>query len=222
MNKHIKKRHLYLLSVLSGLLLIFGWPSGGFPFFLFVGFVPILFIEEHINNNKINFNKFSFFGYTFLSMVVWNSLTTYWIYFSTAFGAVAAILINALLMSFTLTLFHYSRRILKHNSAYMAFIVFWISFEYLHLHWDLSWPWMNLGNGFANYPSLIQWYEYTGSFGGTLWVLLTNYIIFNTLKLFIKKEKTIRYRVLYAAFCGNIILLPVIISLFIYYTHEDK
>ncbi|NTW32383.1 MAG: apolipoprotein N-acyltransferase, partial [Bacteroidetes bacterium] len=47
-------------------------------------------------------------------------------------------------------------------------------------------------------------------------------IIFKTIKLFIKKEKTIRYRVLYAAFCGNIILLPVIISLFIYYTHEDK
>ena len=222
MNIYLKKKHLILLSTLSGLLLTFGWPANGFPFFLFLGFVPLLFIEDYIYNNKTRFNRFSFFGYTVISMIVWNSLTTYWIYFSTAFGGIAAVLLNTILMSLTLSLFHYSRKVLKHNSAYLVFIIFWISFEYFHLHWDLSWPWMNLGNGFANYPSLIQWYEYTGTFGGTLWILLTNYIIFRTIKLFINKEKTVRYRTFFAAFCSDLILVPVIISLFIYYTHKDK
>ena len=39
---------------------------------------------------------------------------------------------------------------------------------------EINWPWLNLGNGFANDIHIIQWYEYTGSFGGTLWILLCN------------------------------------------------
>jgi len=54
----------------------------------------------------------------------------------------------------------------------------WLSFEKFHLEWDFSWPWLNLGNAFANFPKWIQWYEYTGAFGGSLWVLLTNAIGF--------------------------------------------
>ena len=177
----IKKKYLYLLSLLSGLLLMFGWPANGFPFLLFFGFVPILFIEDYIFNNKNQFNRFSFFWYAIISMIIWNSLTTYWIYYSTAVGVVFAILLNSLFMSVILSLFHYSRTIQKHNSAYVTFIIYWISFEYLHLNWDLTWSWMNLGNGFANHPAWIQWYEYTGCFGGTFWVLLVNFMIFRTI-----------------------------------------
>ena len=218
----IKKKYLYLLSLLSGLLLMFGWPANGFPFLLFFGFVPILFIEDYIFNNKNQFNRFSFFWYAIISMIIWNSLTTYWIYYSTAVGVVFAILLNSLFMSVILSLFHYSRTIQKHNSAYVTFIIYWISFEYLHLNWDLTWSWMNLGNGFANHPAWIQWYEYTGCFGGTFWVLLVNFMIFRTIKLFINKEKTFNYRLLFSAACGDLILIPIIISLFIYYNHVDK
>ncbi|MFA5783215.1 MAG: apolipoprotein N-acyltransferase [Bacteroidales bacterium] len=222
MNSKIKKRYLYFLSILSGLLLTFGWPANGFPLLLFFAFAPLLFIEDYIYNNKDRFNSFSFFGYSFIAMTVWNLLTTYWIYFSTAFGAAAAVLLNALFMSIALSLFHYARTVIKHNSAYITFIIFWISFEYLHLNWDLSWSWMNLGNGFANYASWIQWYEYTGTFGGTLWVLLVNYMIFRAIKMYLNKEKTFKYRSLYAAACGDLILVPVIISVIIYYTYEEK
>ena len=47
-------------------------------------------------------------------------------------------------------------------------------FEYIHLNWQLSWPWLSLGNVFAANPNWVQWYEYTGIAGGTLWVLLVN------------------------------------------------
>ena len=54
--------------------------------------------------------------------------------------------------------------------------------EYLHLNWDLSWPWLTLGNGFANSPNLVQWYEFTGFLGGSLWVLLMNFLLFRLAK----------------------------------------
>lgn len=133
-----------------------------------------------------------------------------------------AVFFNALFMAFALSLFHYSRTVLKHSSAYLTFIIFWISFEYLHLDWDLSWSWMNLGNGFANHPAWIQWYEFTGCFGGALWILLVNYMIFRAIKMFIHKEKTFKHRLYYAAACGDLILIPIIISVIIYYNYENK
>ena len=58
--------------------------------------------------------------------------------------------------------------------GYLSFIVYWISFEYLHINWELTWPWLTLGNGFAQYPSWVQWFEYTGVFGASLWILGLN------------------------------------------------
>jgi len=149
-----------------------------FPLLLFFAFVPLLFIEDYIYSNKQKFAKLGFFWYTYISILLWNILTTYWIFFSTTVGSILAITANALIMAVTLSLFHFVRRVLNHKSAYISFIIFWITFEYLHLNWDLSWSWLNLGNGFANHPAWIQWYEFTGTMGGTLWVLLINYMIF--------------------------------------------
>ncbi|MFH0866296.1 MAG: apolipoprotein N-acyltransferase [Bacteroidota bacterium] len=219
---NLKKRHLYLLTLVSGLLLTFGWPADGFPLFLFFAFVPLLIIEDFIYNHKEKFNRFSFFGYVFLSMLVWNLLTTYWIYFSTVVGVTLAVLLNSLFMALTLSLFHFTRTVLKHNSAYFTFILYWIAFEFLHLNWDLTWSWMNLGNGFANHPAWVQWYEFTGTFGGALWILLVNYLIFHLLKLYISKGKTLRFRLLLTVAAAGLILLPIIISVIIYSVHDDK
>lgn len=218
----LKRRHLYILMLASGLLLTLGWPANGFPLFLFIAFIPLLIIEDHIYNNKEKFGRMSFFGYVFLSMVIWNSFTTYWIYYSTAVGVVLAIVINSLFMSFTLSAFHYSRTVLKHGSAYITFIVYWLAFEWIHQNWDLTWSWLNLGNGFANYPSCIQWYEFTGNFGGTLWILLVNYFIFRFIKIFLEKEKTQRSRFIYAILVLALIVIPLTASFIIYYTHTDK
>ena len=66
--------------------------------------------------------------------------------------------------------------------GYPALILFWISFEYIHLNWELSWPWLTMGNVFATHPGWVQWYEYTGTSGGTLWVLVVNLLFFLLLR----------------------------------------
>ncbi len=68
------------------------------------------------------------------------------------------------------------------NVGYVCFVVFWLTFEYVHLTWQLSWPWLTLGNVFATHPNWVQWYEYTGVSGGSLWVLLSNLFVFLLIK----------------------------------------
>ena len=65
---------------------------------------------------------------------------------------------------------------------------FWLSLEILHLSWELSWPWMNLAHVFANHVNWIQWFEYTGVYGGTFWIITTNGLIFDAIKKFTKRN----------------------------------
>ena len=101
------------------------------------------------------------------------------------------------------------------------FISIWMSFEYLHLNWEFSWPWLNLGNAFSEYPQWIQWYEYTGTFGGTLWVLLVNFGILKMLLLYRQfREKGILFRGILRN--GLLILLPLLVSYIIFWNYEEK
>ncbi len=83
----MKKLHLFLLSLLSGILLSLAWPARGFPGLLFVGLIPLLILEDYIFNHKEKFIKFSVLFYSYPAFVVWNVLTTWWIVNSTGVGA---------------------------------------------------------------------------------------------------------------------------------------
>src|SRR5690606_24794494 len=97
----------------------------------------------------------------------------------------------------------------------------WMSFEKLQLWWQMTWPWFNLGNGFANYPKWIQWYEYTGTFGGTLWILGGNLIMFWLLNRRIESKKT-NYSKQLAVFALLWIGIPIGISYLIFNNYKEK
>jgi apolipoprotein N-acyltransferase len=215
----MKKLHLYILSILSGLILSLGWPMHGFPFLLFFGFVPLFFIIDHIDENRQRFHKYSIFQFAYISFFTWNLLTTWWIWNSTEFGAIMAVLLNSLFMALIFMIFHLSKRtFFKKSGAIYLIIFYWISFEFLHLDWDLSWPWLNLGNAFAMYTPWVQWYEYTGTFGGSLWVLLMNILIYKLIKDFNNKSFR-RWNLSKIAF---VLIVPMVISQIIYHTYEEK
>ncbi|MEJ6754291.1 MAG: apolipoprotein N-acyltransferase, partial [Flavobacteriales bacterium] len=165
------------LSVLSGLILAFSWPETGVFPLIFFALIPLLILEKEISES-VEKTSWKVFGYSFISFFIFNIITTYWVWHATFAGAFAAFVINALLMSFAFVLFHKVKNVLGNKRGYFSLIFLWISMEYLHLHWDLAWPWLTLGNVFAVIPEIVQWYEFTGVLGGSLWVLLLNILFF--------------------------------------------
>ncbi|NCB09508.1 MAG: apolipoprotein N-acyltransferase, partial [Bacteroidia bacterium] len=217
----MKRTTRILLSVVSGLLLSLAWL--GFPgWTLFFAFIPLLVLDRYLVDNKFAFRSVSFWGHSFLAFLIWNGLTTWWIAHATLVGALMAILVNSFLMSLVFWLAHIARRNFTKNLGYIAWIVFWITFEFFHFHWEIEWPWLTLGNGFANQVKMVQWYEFTGTLGGSLWILVMNVLLF---KLFVAiKQKTGSYQSRIGLVAGVLLVLfvPVIYSLFSYSSYTEK
>jgi len=221
----MKRYQLIALSVLSGLVLSAGWPARGFPVLLFIGIVPLLFVEDYLllRRDDHRFSAFSAFLYAFPAFLVWNVLTTWWIYNSTDVGAILAFLLNSTFMSIVFLLFHVTRRSLKNSDrGYIVIIAYWMTFEFIHLRWEISWPWLNLGNGFDGWYKWIQWYEWTGTFGGTLWILAVNILFFKIIKSFIQWRRWTPGLIRSSVLTAGLIILPVIVSLILYSSYHEK
>ncbi len=160
------------------------------------------------------------FGISYLSFFIWNIITTYWLYFSTPFGGTFAILANSLLMSIVFLIYHIVAKRTGFGAAATFLVSIWMVFEKIHLNWDFSWPWLNLGNVFSEYISWVQWYEYTGSFGGTLWIWIVNIAVFKAILQYSEfREKPILYRA--ALKVVLLIGIPLAISFWIYSNYEE-
>jgi len=220
----------FLLSILSGLLLWIAWPPTPYvTFLLFVGLVPMLLLLEEIIQSNSNRKGFLIFWMSFLGFFIWNTLSIYWVYNSVkTIGALVAVPISLvpyslgpLLMSTVCWLYYRLRKVAPLNWSLAGLVCFWIGYEYLHQSWDLAFPWMTLGNGFAISHQWIQWYEYTGVYGGTIWIWLVNiliFLIYQTLKK--QAQKKHRQRLVTAVVLA--ILLPLGLSLFIYYGYKEQ
>jgi apolipoprotein N-acyltransferase len=201
----MKKLHPLLLSSLSGLLLFAAWPVSPLTFLVFIAFIPLLWLERQGIRRK------KFFGWVYLSMLIWNAASTWWIWNATAPGAIGAILANSLLMCLPWLGFHYIKKRMGPNIGYLSLVVFWLSFEYIHLqNWGLSWPWLTLGNVFAAHPNWIQWYEYTGTSGGGLWILIINILLF---RLFPDPANKSPFAVRRALWVLPALVVPLLLSL---------
>lgn len=167
-----------MLSSLSGLLLVAGFPNSPTTFLMFIGFVPLLWIIEEISKSDETNKKRLLMRYSYNAFVIWNIGSTWWVSNAGLIPGLIANFLNAFFMCLPILAYYIIRQRINKNAAYIAFISFWCCWEYLHLNWELSWPWLTLGNAFAQQPNWVQWYEYTGAFGGTIWILLLNILSF--------------------------------------------
>ncbi len=216
-------------ALLSGLLLWLAWPTYGFAGLLFIAFVPLLLSEKRLRDDVKKKTAWRVLAHAYLTFLIWNFATTSWLYYATPFGMWFAVLVNSLLMATVFMVYHLFARKVNQGTAWTFLICLWMAFEYLHLHWDFSWPWLNLGNGFSEYTSWIQWYEYTGTFGGTLWVWLVNiavtYLVFTRLKNVKSNQDGGRFAFAKAKYLKQIgliatmVLLPIVVSVYIQSTY---
>lgn len=202
------------LAILSGLLLALSWPEiGGLTPLIFIAFVPLFFLWDYFQNTLVSASKR--LGLVYLTFLIWNVFTTWWVYFASGWGAIVAILLNSLFMSVVFLIAFWWRKKINSDVGYFVLIPIWLCWEKLHLTWELSWPWLTLGNVFANQTNWIQWYEFIGHLGGSAWVLLVNILLFLCIKHHHWKGK-------YAMGLVLALLLPIIASYIISYTYQER
>ncbi len=170
---------------MSGILFGVCWNSLLPAISLFVAFIPLLFVF-----NVRNWHYSQVFKFGLLSFFVFHLGTVWWLSLSSFFGAIVIALLNSMVMAAVLAFSYRIRQILGLVVGLFFLIISWLSFEYLHYHWELSWPFMNLGNWLGQLTNWIQWYEFTGVLGGTLWVITSNVLLY----LIIKKLGENQYR----------------------------
>ena len=212
----MKKSHKILSALLSGLLLSAAWPTWGIAPIAFIGFVPLLLLEDRFAKGE----KGKLFWLSFLTFLIWNVVTTWWIWNATP-AATAAWVLNSLFMAIVFNVFHLTKKKGCNNAWGNFFLIpYWMAFEQLTYLWAIKWPWLNLGNAFSSRIEWIQWYEYTGVAGGTLWVLAVNILITNII-LFFKSKET---KKLFACIGieAIILLLPIIISTRMYNHYDEQ
>jgi apolipoprotein N-acyltransferase len=215
------KRKLFLLSILSGILLTPAWYPWGSGIFLLFALVPLLFVENELNKNPGEFKRRLSFWIPLVGFATFNILSTWWVKNASFAGLIVAVLLNSTLMSITFYLFSLTRRKLGDGFGYFSLVFYWIAYEYMYLNGEISWTWLNFGNGFANDVRLIQWYEYTGSTGGTLWILLMNIFWYKVLNANLTGKSLKESRTELIIFL-TLLIVPVSYSIFRFYTYEEK
>ena len=216
----MKRFHRLLLSLSTGVLLSLPWL--GFPgWVLFVAFIPLLYLENFFFKYKEGFPPVSLWGHVFLAALIWNVLASWWMTKVSLVGVGAAMIFNAFLMSLVWWAAHSIRRKLSSPLGYISLVVFIISLEYLQFKWDIEWPCLQLGSVLANTVKIIQWYEYTGTFGGTLWILLVNLFLFQLLRN-IQLKSPLKKTVTSSIVLLVLVIVPLIISFQMYSSYKEN
>lgn len=196
-----------LFVLLSGLLLVISFPfSGSFTPLVFIGFVPLLMLrKQHLEAEQKTW-KLGLWNY--FSFLLWNLGTTWWVANASIDGAIFAFTINALLMTLVFGTWSWIHRKINSSLSYWLLIPIWLIFEFGHHRWDLSWPWLTLGNYFSVRTGWVQWYEWTGTLGGSAWVLLVNLLIFRLYNVY--RDVAKRNRNIFALI--GVLIIPIAVS----------
>ncbi|HPT21671.1 MAG TPA: apolipoprotein N-acyltransferase, partial [Bacteroidales bacterium] len=142
-----------------------------------------------------------------------------WMRVASITGAICVIMGLAFLMSFTMWVAHLVRLKAGNVPGMVAFITFWLSFEFLSLNVNNITPWLNLGNGLSKDITFIQWYDITGTSGGSLWILSSNLLLSTFI---INSTAGKKYNKLIFASWLMLIIIPATISVIRYNTIKQN
>lgn len=144
-------------------------------------------------------------------LLIWNVLATWWVRITGALWVISVA--NTLVMLAPVSIWLWIRGKFPAKYRMFLFAVLWIAFEFLHHRWQLTWVWLTLGNQFLYQNTWVQWYEYTGVLGGSLWILLANVLIYEVFQ-----RKNLQ-SVIYLSLC---IICPILISQIILHRYSPQ
>ena len=216
------KRNAWLLIAGFTVLMSLPFLVPHLGFLSLIAFVPLFYLDKKLQGPEIRHP----FWYYYAAFLLFNIATTFWIWFVSGAGAIAAILLNALQMAAVFALYRWGSRIIRRRVAnpltaealsLVFFAMTWTAWEHVYFDIELSWPWLSLGNAFATTTRLVQWYEITGAVGGTVWILLCNILVFLTLD-----SRTAKARRWLCTASTLAVFLPILCSEIRYATYRES
>jgi apolipoprotein N-acyltransferase len=198
-----------LLVMLSAVVMSFGWwrLTG---LVMLTGLVPLLVVASGYDRSARSFWRMA--GWTVLFLSLWYSLTIWWVWNSTPAGPVAATFFAWLYTGVPFMLWFFVSKRAPKALSYTILVAVWTVGEWYYNWNQASFPWLNIGNGFAHDVWLVQWYEWTGVYGGTIWVLITNILIYE----FLVVRRPRRWLPVVLA-----VAIPPLVSILMYVTYNE-
>ncbi|MBQ9878357.1 MAG: apolipoprotein N-acyltransferase [Bacteroidales bacterium] len=215
-----KKIWMLVLSLLFAAFMSvpFLVPHAGFT--ALFGIVPLLFMDVIADSGKVR----HFFWWYYLAFVMWNAATTFWVCNATIGGGIFAVLANAFQMALIFALYRLSKKKFNPLVSHIFLAVMWLAWERFYFSAEISWPWLTLGNSFARSIKMIQWYEFTGALGGSLWIWVCNLLLFYILLLALGnhfKEMKLAGRIALPLSYAVILAAPMLLSLHMYDSYRE-
>jgi apolipoprotein N-acyltransferase len=212
-----KKTKIVLrLMIMAILLLSLPFLVKGAGILILFALIPILMLQNYIENNSIRYGWILIY----LTFLIWTISSTYWIGYANFNGAVASMLSYSAPLTLIVLIYPWFKKKFGRGIGYAFFIIAWLAFEHLMSDGELNWPWLALGNGFASLHKVVQWYEFTGVAGGSLWALVVSVFAYDIIlsrgncAASQMRKKNIILVVL--------LILPIFISHALYITYSEK
>lgn len=178
-----RMHHRAIICLFSAILLGLAFPPLPFGLLAAVAFVPMFILLEQLDT----YGDVVRYGY--LWAFVLHIIVLYWpggfvhgrdMYLMMA-GA-GLVIIHPLFFVPIFMVMHAVRRHLGATTAVLTFPVLWVGMEYLRSIGELAFPWLTIGNTQTYSLARIQFIEYTGVLGLSLWLLLINSLTFILLR----------------------------------------
>ena len=215
----MNKYSLVTLSLAGGLLSGLAWTDWCSGLVLLFAFTPFFLIENYIFENQKRFGKNAFFILILPGFIIFSIISLAWMRIASIAGAICVIMGLSFLMSFTVWLAHIVRVRTGNISGIISLISFWLVYEFISLNINIVSPWLNLGNGLSKDILFIQWYEITGTSGGSLWILTSNIIL--TL-LIINHQSGNKRSKIFLIIWLSVIIIPSGYSIYRYLTISEN
>ncbi len=173
-----RTRRLFL-AVLSGAMLGCSFPPFHLGILASFGLVPLLVALRGVNAYR------AALGYVYAAMLVFHAITVNWTggyahgndpYMMIA-GTVT-IVVHPLFYLLPMGIYLVLRRHQGEAVALAALPLLWVGYEYSHSLSEWSFPWLTLGNSQTYDLARVQFIAFTGVWGLSLWILLTNVLAF--------------------------------------------
>lgn len=157
----------YFLLLLSFCLLICGFSAiKWLNLSIFIAYVPILI---YLRTTSSRYQLHLIYLILFLS----NIISLFWL--KNTLSNIHYIILCLLFTVFSMLPFYVYKK--KLNT--ILFLTLFLFLEFVLVNSKFTYPMSLLGLSLTSYPNIIQWWEYTGLIGGSLWILVVNLTLFN-------------------------------------------